>query len=95
METGDDKILEFIKEEDLTLEMKYLAEFIGLANVVKLMKYAGGTRLSIPSPESYKVIAVRRKIMHLGGRLDKLARIKLCREFSINERSLEQIIKEI
>ncbi|MBX3045113.1 MAG: hypothetical protein KIT33_15110 [Candidatus Kapabacteria bacterium] len=90
----DDKILEHVTEDDLPSEMKYFSAFIGLENVKKLMKIAGGTSQSIPQPTTFKYLALRRIIEKKNRRIDNLTKIKLCREFNIHEKSFDKIMKE-
>lgn len=91
----DDKILEYVTEEDLPPEMKYFAAFIGFDNVKKLMKIAGGTSQSIPQPTSFKYLAIRRIIEKQRKVIDNVTKMKLCREFNIHEKSFDKILRDV
>lgn len=69
----EDKILNRINSKDLPEEMRYLAEYIGLDNVKLLMKVSGGSRVSIPLPSSFKMIAIERHIRSYHSKIDFLA----------------------
>lgn len=89
----EEKILNAIIVDDLSEEMRYLTEFIGFDNVKTMMKICGGSRLSVPMPESYKMIVLERHVAKIDKKLDSFTIRRLAREYGVNVNVIYKFLK--
>lgn len=89
------EILKFVKIDDLNEEMKYIATFVGLDTVKKMMEILGGSRIAIPKPSTYKQIALLRYLESNSNNLNDIEIKKLSRKFDLHENTCKKIIQNV
>lgn len=88
----EDNILDKLQESDLPEDMKYISKMLGFETAKLLMKYAGGTRLNIPMPQSYAKISLERHLENTD--IELISEIQLSRQYNVGYSVVKRAISK-
>ena len=93
-----EKLIERITEDDLENDMKFLATFLDMITIRKIILYAGGTSCYFTQPDYYKTKILQRDVekrIKSGEKLSNMDAKLLAKEYGLSKLIVSRKIKEV